>query len=90
MSRTSKGSSAAHLVVAKAYVDQLSRSQAVPPDRITALQKPSKRGEFAHEQSKLAKLKRMAPSFEKTRHGETPADSLRLHALAEVLMQLSS
>jgi len=82
----------AQLVVAKAYVDQLSRSQAVPPDRITALQKAIQSAESSHmSKGKLAKLKRMAPSFETdAATAKTPADSLRLHALAEVLMQLSS
>jgi hypothetical protein len=77
----------AQLVVAKAYVDQLSRSQALPGDRIAALQKAIQSAESSHmSQSKLAKLKRMAPSLEKSAAmAKSPADSARLHALAEIL-----
>jgi hypothetical protein len=77
----------AQLVVAKAYVDQLSRSQAVPADRISALQKAIQDAETSHmSKSKLAKLKGMAPSLEKSAATATsPADATRLHALAEIL-----
>jgi hypothetical protein len=69
----------AQLIVAKAYVDQLSRSQALPADQIAALQKGMNRG-------KLSKLKRMAPSLESSASSaKTPADSARLRALAEIL-----
>src|SRR5882757_910819 len=54
----------AQLVVARAYVDQLSRSQALPPDKIAALQKAIQSAESSHmSKGKLAKLKRMAPSL---------------------------
>jgi hypothetical protein len=77
----------AQLVVAKAYVDQLSRSQAVPADRIVALQTALRRAESSQMgRGKLAKLKRMAPSLEKNAAtAKSPADSARLHALAEIL-----
>ena len=77
----------AQLVVAKAYVDQLSRSQALPSDRIAALQKAIQSAESSHmSKSKLAKLKRMAPSLEKSAAmAKSPADSTRLHALADIL-----
>jgi hypothetical protein len=80
------------LVVAKAYVDQLSRSQALPADRIAALQKTIHSAESSHmSQSKLAKLKRMAPSLEKSAAtAKSPADSARLHALAEILKHPSA
>jgi hypothetical protein len=75
----------ARLVVAKAYLDQLSRSQALPAERITALQKAIQRVESSHA-SKPAELKRMAPSLEKNAAtAKSPADSARLHALAEIL-----
>jgi hypothetical protein len=75
------------LVVAKAYVDQLSRSQALPADRIAALQKAILSAESSHlSKSTLAKLQRMAPSLEKNAAtAKSPADSRRLHALAEIL-----
>ncbi len=80
----------ARLVVAKAYVDQLSRSQALPADRIAALRKAIQSAESSHmSKGKLAKLKRMAPSLEKSAAiAKSPADSTRLHALAEVLEHL--
>jgi hypothetical protein len=82
----------AQLVVAKAYVDQLSRSQALPADRIAALQKAIQSAESSHmSKSKLAKLKGMAPSLEKSAAmAKSPADSARLHALAEILIHPST
>ena len=77
----------ADLVVAKAYVDQLSRSQALPPRRIAGLQKAIGRAEKAHlSKSSVAKLQRIAPSLEKSAAtAKTPADSMRMRALADVL-----
>jgi hypothetical protein len=82
----------AKLVVAKAYVDQLSRSQALPADQIAALQKAILSAESSHmSRSSLAKLKGMAPSLEKNAAtGKSTADSARLHALAEILKHPSS
>jgi hypothetical protein len=69
----------AKLVVAKAYVDQLERSQALPADQITALRE-------AMSKNKRGKLKGMAPSLEKSAaSAKSPADSTRLHALADIL-----
>jgi hypothetical protein len=75
------------LVVAKAYVDQLSRSQALPPDKIAALQKAIQSAENSHmSKDTLAKLKRMAPSLQKDAGvAKSQADSTRLRALAEIL-----
>jgi hypothetical protein len=80
------------LVVAKAYVDQLSRSQALPADRIVALQKAIHGAETSHlSKGKVAKLQRMAPSLEKSAGtAKTPADSARLHALATILTHPSA
>jgi hypothetical protein len=79
----------AQLVVAKAYVDQLERSQALPADRIAALQKAIQNAESSHmSKSNVAKLKRMAPSLEKSAAtAKTPADATRLHSLAQILKQ---
>ncbi len=67
----------AKLVVAKAYVDQLSRSQALPASRIAQLQKAIQNAETSHmSKNNLAKLKGMAPSLEKSAGtAKTPADS---------------
>jgi hypothetical protein len=77
----------AQLVVAKAYLDQLTRSQALPSDRIGALEKAIQSAESSHMNRKeVAKLKEMAPSVESSAaSAKTPADSARLHALAEIL-----
>jgi hypothetical protein len=77
----------AKLVVAKAYVDQLSRSQALPPDKIAALQKAIQSAESSHmNKDTLAELKRMASSLAKDAgRVKTQADSTRLRALAEIL-----
>jgi hypothetical protein len=82
----------AQLVVAKAYVDQLSRSQAVPAHRIAALQKAIQSAESSHmSRRKVEKLKRMVPSLEKSAAtAKSPADSTRLHALAEILKHPSA
>jgi hypothetical protein len=77
----------AKLVVAKAYIDQLTRSQALPADQIAALQKGIDNAEKAHMSKKtVAKLKSMAPSVESSATtAKSPTDSTRLHALAEIL-----
>jgi len=75
------------LVVAKAYLDQLARSQALPPDKIAALEQAIQTAESAHlGNGALKKLKLMAPSLEKDAGAaKTPADSSRLRALAAIL-----
>ncbi|MBZ5506143.1 MAG: hypothetical protein LAO78_11840 [Acidobacteriia bacterium] len=77
----------AKLVVAKAYVDQLSRSQALPPDKIAALQKAIQSAESSHmNKSALAELKHLAPSLAKDAGTvKSQADATRLRALAEIL-----
>jgi hypothetical protein len=80
------------LIVAKAYLDQLSRSQALSAARIADLRKAIHNAESSHlSKSKLAKLKRMAPSLEKSAAmAKSPADSTRLHALAEIMQHPST
>ena len=82
----------AKLVVAKAYLDQLSRSQALPARRIAELQKAIQSAEKSHmRKSKIAKLQGMAPSLEKSAEtAKTPADAMRMHALADVLKHPSA
>jgi hypothetical protein len=82
----------AKLVVAKAYVDQLKRSQALPADRIAALQKAIQSAESSYmSKSTVAKLQGMAPSLEKSATtAKSPADSQRLHALADILKHPSA
>ncbi|HYG82614.1 MAG TPA: hypothetical protein VD861_19625 [Pyrinomonadaceae bacterium] len=75
------------LVVAKAYVDQLERSQALPSDRIAALRQAIERAESSRlNRSERRKLKSLAPSLEKSAGlTKSAADSARLRALAEIL-----
>jgi len=82
----------ARLVVAKAYLDQLKRSQALPDDRIAALEKAIRSAESSHmNKSKTAKLEEMAASLdESATTAKTPADSKRLHALADILKHPSA
>jgi hypothetical protein len=77
----------AQLVVAKAYVDQLARSQALPAKRITALERAINSAEKSHmNDKKVAKLKDMAPPLEASATtAKTPADAKRLTALADIL-----
>jgi hypothetical protein len=82
----------AQLVVAKAYVDQLERSQALPADQIAALRAAIHGAESTHmSKTKVAKLSAMAPSLEASATtAKTPADSKRLQALAEILKHPSA
>ena len=70
-----------NLTVAKAYVDQLERSQALSADRITALRAAIQKGDNGS-------LKKMAPALEKdAATAKTAADANRMSALAEILKQ---
>ncbi len=82
----------ATLVVAKAYVDQLERSQALPAERIASLRAAILSAETSHlNKSSVAKLKRMTPSLDKSAaKSKSPADSTRLHALADILKHPSA
>jgi hypothetical protein len=81
----------AKLVVAKAYLDQLSRSQALPADRIAKMRNAIKSAEKSMSQSNMTKLTRMAPSLEKSAESaKTPADAMRMRALAQLLKHPSA
>jgi hypothetical protein len=82
----------AKLVVAKAYLDQLSRSQALPEKQIADVRKAIQDTETSHmNKGKVAKLKKMAPSLEKSAAtAKTPVDASRLHALADILKNPSA
>lgn len=75
------------LIVAKAYVDQLARSQALPKKQISDLQKAIHSAEKSHMgEKKVVKLQEMAASLDESAGtAKTPADSTRLHALAKIL-----
>ncbi len=77
----------AQLIVAKAYVDQLARSQALPGKQIKDLQKAIKGAEKSHmDAKKTAKLQAMAASLEQSAgSAKDQADAKRMQALAEIL-----
>jgi hypothetical protein len=82
----------AQLIVAKAYVDQLERSQALRANQIADLRKAIEDAEASHlSKGKVKKLQHMAPSLEQNAAAaKTPADSKRLHALADILKHPSA
>jgi hypothetical protein len=77
----------AQLTVARAYLDQLQRSKALPDERIAALDKAILHTENSHLGKKdLARLHTMAASVETDASSATdPTDAKRLHALAQIL-----
>src|SRR5689334_11882990 len=69
-----------NFIVARAYVDQLTRSNALPADRLTALSAAMAKGEPS------AQLKSMASALEKDAgKAKNPADAERMKALAAIL-----
>ncbi|HJQ25597.1 MAG TPA: hypothetical protein VKA60_16875 [Blastocatellia bacterium] len=79
----------AQLVVAKAYLDQLERSQALPADQIAAVRKEIQSAESSHlSPAALAKLQGFAPSLkERARTTKNAVDAKRLQALADILQR---
>ena len=75
------------LVVARAYLDQLGRSQGLPAKRIADLNKAIARAQASHLGKKdLAKLHRMSATVEtEASAAKNTADANRLHALAHIL-----
>jgi len=72
------------LVVAKAYIDQLERSQALPADQITSLRQAIQGAEKSR--GDMAKLKNLAPPLDQSASSaKSPADATRMHALADIL-----
>jgi hypothetical protein len=81
----------ARLVVAKAYLDQLERSRALPADQIAAVRNAIQSAESSHpNRRELAKLQSFARSLkESARMTKSAVDSKRLQALAEILQRRS-
>ena len=71
------------MVVAKAYIDQLERSQALTADKISELRMAIQKAESSKKDAD--NLKKLAPSLENTaRANKSAADVNRLTALAEI------
>src|SRR5436853_321568 len=81
----------AQLVVARAYLDQLERSQALSADQITAMRKAIQSAESSNlNQREVAKLQSFVGSLkESARTAKSAVDSKRLQALAEILQRPS-
>lgn len=77
------------LVAAKAYLDQLERSQALPADRIARARQAVQNAQNSQlNRSDLDKLKSLAASLEKSvGAAKSQADAARLKALAAILKQ---
>jgi hypothetical protein len=77
----------AKLVVAKAYLDQIERSQALPAERISELRQAIDAAESSHmNKKKVAKLGSMAGSVDASAaKAANPADAARLRGLAQIL-----
>jgi hypothetical protein len=82
----------AQLVVAKAYLDQLERSEALPANQVSDLRKAIESAESSHmKKGDLKKLQRLVPSLEAgAATASNPADLARLRALAEILKHPSA
>jgi hypothetical protein len=79
----------ANFVTAKAYIDQLTRSNALDAKRLAALDEIIAKAETSQPKPKnVAQLRAMAVSLDKdAATAKTPADAYRMHALAEIMKQ---
>jgi ribosomal protein S13 len=77
------------LIVARAYVDQLERTQALPADQIASLRKGISDAEsLKMDEKSLAALRSLAEALEKNAATmKSATDSSRTQALAEILKQ---
>ncbi len=77
------------LVVAKAYLDQLERSKALPSDQLAALRQAIGKAEGSKmKQEDVKKLKTFVPSLKKSVGSSKNAeDTARLQSLAEIITQ---
>ena len=75
-----------NLTVAKAYIDQLERSQTLPADQVSELRTAIQKAETSKKDAD--KLKKLASSLEKTgKTSKNGMDANRLTALAAILKQ---
>jgi len=80
----------AHISVARAYVDQLNRSNAVPADRLNALSSGLDRAAaMTDAAAKRAAFTQLADTATQLANGAPAADAKRLNALAQTLTDLA-
>jgi hypothetical protein len=76
----------ANFVVARAYLDQLARSKALPAQTAASLRTAIDHASASASQKELGELKTMAARLDKNAAAaKTPADANRMRALAEIL-----
>jgi len=77
-----------NFVVARAFLDQLARSGAFAPQRITALNEAIAKASESRSPKELAHLKSLAAGLEKDAgRAKTPADAHRMRTLAAIMKQ---
>ena len=78
----------ANFVVARAYIDQLSRSGALAPKRIEALNSAIASAETSRSAKDVAAVKAAGSSLDKdASSAKSPADAARMRALSEIMKQ---
>jgi hypothetical protein len=79
----------ANFVTAKAYIDQLARSNALDAKRLAALNEAIAKAEAPNSKPKdVAQLRSMAAGLDKdAATAKAPADAYRMHALAGIMKQ---
>jgi hypothetical protein len=76
------------LIVAKAYLDQLERSQALPADQLTAMRSAIQSAESSRLTRGRAKLQSFARSLnDSASNAKSAPDAKRMQALAEILQR---
>ena len=75
-----------NFIVARAYLDQLGRSNALAAARVASLRAAIDQADTSHSQKDLGQLKTLAASLDKDANAvKTPADAQRMHLLATIL-----
>jgi hypothetical protein len=78
----------ANFVTAKAYIDQLSRSNALDAKRLAALNQSIAKAEGSPSKKDVAQLHAIAASLDKDADAaKSPADAYRMRALASIMKQ---
>jgi hypothetical protein len=78
----------ANVVTAKAYIDQLTRSNALDAKRLAALNQAIAKAEASPSKKDAAQLNAVAVSLDKDADtAKSPADAYRMHALASIMKQ---
>ena len=78
----------ANFIVARAYIDQLTRDNALEPKRLAALEAAIAKVEAHSDRKSVSQLKSMAASLDKdAAKAKTPTDAGRMHALASIMKE---